>query len=182
MAPRSPDATYYPGTQWQEVVLLNPALREEFWRELELRSNYYFQAVMASPAMKDKIVGAGSKYLRSARDSSGNWLDGGKTYRLHVPANPPVQQFWSVTVYDFQTRSQIKTETNIAAKSSADNLITNADGSIDLYFGPAPPAGKESNWVKTIAGRGWWVWFRFYAPTEPYFDKSWQLSDFELVR
>ena len=61
-------------------------------------------------------------------------------------------------------------------------LITNADGSIDLYFGPAAPAGKESNWVKTLPSRGWWVWFRLYGPLEPFFNKTWQLADFELVK
>jgi hypothetical protein len=55
------------------------------------------------------------------------------------------------------------------------------DGSIDLYFGPTAPTGKENNWVKTLPGRGWWVWFRFYGPTEAFFDKSWRLSDFEKV-
>jgi hypothetical protein len=74
------------------------------------------------------------------------------------------------------------TDTNIAAKSSYDKLITNPDGSVDLYFGPTAPAGNESNWIKTSPGRGWWVWFRFYAPTEPFFDKTWRLADFELVK
>ncbi len=182
MSPRSEDATYYPGTQWEAVLLLDPGLEKEFWRELELRTNYYWQATMAAPAMKTKAIGAGSQYLRSARDSSGDWLDGGKAYSLHVPADPPAQQFWSITAYDYQTRSQIKTDTNNAAKSSADPLIANPDGSIDLYFGPQAPAGKGSNWVQTLPGRGWWVWFRFYGPTEPFFDKTWQLPDFELVK
>jgi hypothetical protein len=79
------------------------------------------------------------------------------------------------------TRSMIQTDTNIAAKSTCDKLATNADGSIDLFFGPTSPAGKESNRIKTLPGRGWWVWFRFYAPTEAFFDKTWQLPDFEKV-
>lgn len=76
----------------------------------------------------------------------------------------------------------VQTDTNIPAKSSADKLIANADGSIDLYFGPTAPAGKESNWVKTLPNRGWWVWFRLYGPLEPFFNKTWQLADFELVK
>lgn len=182
MTPRSKDAIMYPAEHWEWVLLLNPGLRQEFWRELELRTNYYFQGTLPAPAMKNQVVGAGSQYLRSARDSKGRWLDGGKNYRLHVPANPPAKEFWSVTVYDYETRSMIQTDTNIPAKSSADKLITNGDGSIDLYFGPTAPAGKEANWVKTIPGRGWWVWFRLYGPLEPFFDKSWKLPDFELVR
>lgn len=162
--------------------MLDPSLRQEFWRDLEARTAYYWQATMAAPAMKIKDIGAGSQYLQSAHESSGDWLDGGKQYRLRVPANPPAKEFWSVTVYDYETRSMIQTDTNIPAKSSADKLITNGDGSIDLYFGPTAPAGKEANWVKTLPGRGWWVWFRFYGPTEPFFDKSWQLADFERVQ
>ena len=73
----------------------------------------------------------------------------------------------------------VQTDTNVAAKSSYDKLATNADGSLDLYFGPTAPAGKESNWVKTVPGRGWFVWFRFYGPTEAFFDKTWSLPDFE---
>ena len=181
MASRSKDAIYYQGTRWEFVLNLDPSLRQEFWRDLEARTAYYWQGTMAAPAMKVKDIGVGSQYLQSARDSSGNWLDGGKQYRLHVPANPPAKEFWSVTVYDYETRSMIQTDTNIPARSSADKLIKNGDGSVDLYFGPTAPAGKEANWVKTIPGRGWWVWFRFYGPTEPFFDKSWKLADFEKV-
>jgi hypothetical protein len=179
MAPRFPDVVYYPGKHWEFVIMMDPALRQEYWRDLEARINYYFQGTMASPAMKEKHIGEGSQYLRAARDSKGEWLSGSHQYRLRVPADMPVKEFWSVTVYDYLTRSMVQTETDVAAKSSYDKLITNADGSVDLYFGPSAPAGKENNWVKTVPGRGWWVWFRFYGPTEPFFDKTWQLPDFE---
>jgi hypothetical protein len=181
MAPRLKDVVYYPGTQWEFVLMLNPGLRDRYWSDLEPRINYYFQATMASPAMKEKHVGEGSQYLRSARDSKGDWLNGSNQYRLRVPAKMPVTEFWSVTVYDFETRSMVQTDTNVAAKSIYDKLATNTDGSIDLYFGPTAPTGKESNWIKTLPGRGWWVWFRFYGPTEPFFDKSWRLPDFEKI-
>ena len=136
---------------------------------------------MAQPAMKDKAVGRGSQYVRSARDADGDWLDGSNTYRLNVPAAAPVELFWSITLYDFETRSQIQTDTNNAALSSYDSIKYNDDGSVDLYFGPTAPEGYEHNWIKTIPGRGWWVWFRFYSPTEGFFDKTWQLTDFEKV-
>lgn len=179
-APRL-DVTYYPGTQWEWVLELDPTLREGFWRDLEARTNYYFQASMAQPAMKVKAIGKGSQYIRSARDAEGKWLDGGKQYRLTVPADPPAELFWSITLHDYATRSQVQTDTNKAALSSYGKLKMNDDGSVDLYFGPKPPKGMESNWVKTIPGRGWWVWFRFYSPTEAFFDKSWQLPDFQRV-
>ena len=181
-APRMENITYYPGTQWEWVLELDPSLRDGFWRDLEARTNYYFQASMAQPAMKEKAIGKGSQYVRSARDSKGEWLDGSNLYRLTVPANAPAKLFWSITLHDFETRSQIQTDTNNAALSSYDKLKKNKDGSVDLYFGPKAPKGKESNWIQTIPGRGWWVWFRFYSPTEAFFDKSWQLADFEKVK
>ncbi len=180
-APRFDGIVYYPGTQWEWVLELDPSLREAFWRDLEARTNYYFQATMAQPAMKDKAVGRGSQYVRSARDSEREWLDGGNLYRLNVPKDAPVELFWSVTLYDFETRSQVQTDTNRAALSSYDDLKYNEDGSVDLYFGPSAPDSYENNWVKTIPGRGWWVWFRFYSPTEAFFDKTWQLLDFDKI-
>lgn len=180
-APRFDDIIYYPGTQWEWVLELDPTLQDKFWRDLEARTNYYFQASMAQPAMKEKKIGAGSQYLRSARDGTGAWLDGANTYKLNVPANPPAELFWSITLYDYETRSQVQADTNNAALSSYDDLRYNDDGSVDLYFGPEAPKGYENNWVETIPGRGWWVWFRFYSPAEAFFDKSWQLADFEKV-
>ncbi|MDB5824994.1 MAG: hypothetical protein JWR21_3698 [Herminiimonas sp.] len=110
------------------------------------------------------------------------WLDGGKTYRLRVPAKVPVKLFWSVTVYDSMTCSMVQTDTNDAARSSYDKLKTNADGSVDLYFGPTAPQGFDSNFVKTVSGRGFFPMFRWYGPLEPFFDKSWSLPDVERMK
>jgi len=88
---------------------------------------------------------------------------------------------WSITVYDYETRSMIQTDTNRAEIGSDDDIVANPDGSVDLYLGPAAPKGKEKNWIKTIPGRGWWVWFRIYGPTEPFFDKTWVFPDFEKM-
>ena len=100
------------------------------------------------------IVGAGSQYMSAAKDKNGEWLDGGKTYSLHVPANVPAKEFWAVTVYDVLTRSMIATDTMKAGVSSKDTLKTNADGSVDVQFGPQAPK-DGGNRVKTIPGRGW---------------------------
>jgi hypothetical protein len=102
----------------------------------------------------------GQRYLESFKDKDGDWLDGAKTYRLHVPA----KQFWSVTVYDNLTRSLTRNRTNRWAITSYDNIKINNDGSAELYFGPTTPASLESNWVDTSASKGWFAWFRFYAP------------------
>ena len=108
-------------------------------------------------------VGAGQVYLEASKDGAGDWLEGNKTYMLHVPKDAPVAQFWSFTVYDNETRCFVDTG-SYPDRSSRDDIVTNADGSTDLYFGPTPPAGKpEHNWIKTIPGRGWFTYFRLYG-------------------
>jgi hypothetical protein len=129
-----------------------------------------------------KSPGTGSQYLSAFQDKNGNWLNGAKAYSLRVPTNVPVKLFWSVTVYDSETRSMVQTDTNIAAHSSYDKLKTNPDGSLDLYFGPTAPKGFDSNWVKTVPDRGFFPMFRWYGPLEPFFDKSWSLPDVEPVK
>jgi hypothetical protein len=181
VAPRFDGVTAYPGTQWEYVLTLNANQRADTYEQLDERTDYTFEAITVAEGMIKPIVGAGSQYLSAAKDADGNWLSGGSSYRLHVPANVPVKNFWSVTVYDNMTRSMVQTDTNIAAHSSYDELQTNADGSIDLYFGPAPPDGKEANWIKTLPGKGWFTYFRWYGPTEAFFDKSWQLPDIEKM-
>jgi hypothetical protein len=131
--------------------------------------------------MMGRTVGYGQVYLESSKDAAGEWLDGGKHYTLHVAPNAPVAQFWSFTVYDNETRCFVDTGVP-PDRSSRDDIIKNADGSVDLYFGPQAPAGKpQANWIKTIPGKGWFTYFRLYGPTQPYFDRSWVLSDIERV-
>ena len=97
---------------------------------------------------------------------------------MHVPADPPAKLFWSATVYDVDTRCLIDNEQQRGDRGSRDGeLIGNEDGSVDLYFGPTAPEGREANWVQTIPGRHWFSYFRFYGPLERYFDRSWKLGD-----
>jgi hypothetical protein len=116
--------------------------------------------------------------MSAAKDKDGEWLHGGKAYTLRVPADVPAKEFWAVTVYDAMTRSMIKTDTMKAGVSSHDKLVPNPDGSVDVHFGPEPPA-SDINGVKTLPGRGWFAYFRWYGPTERFFDKSWSLPDIE---
>jgi hypothetical protein len=128
-----------------------------------------------------KRLGAGQFYLISIRDKDGRSFDGGNTYRLTVPANPPVEQYWSVTAYDRQTHALIKNMPRASRSSQIPELQKNADGSVDIYFGPAAPAGKDANWVPTDPARKCELMFRAYAPTKALFEKSWVLSDVEQV-
>jgi hypothetical protein len=150
--------------------------------QLDERAAWFYEAVVVSKAMLTQTPGVGQRYIAAYKDRDGNWLSGGNTYRLRVPANPPVKQFWSVTAYDEGTRQMVVTQQGRPDISSRkEDIAKNSDGSVDVYFGPNAPRGKESNWVQTVPGKGWFSYFRFYAPTEAFFDKSWALPDFEKV-
>jgi hypothetical protein len=128
-----------------------------------------------------KRSGAGSFYLMAIKDKQGRPFDGGSTYRLSVPANAPVKQYWSATVYDRATHALIRDMKWSSRSSQTPELQKNADASVDVYFGPKAPAGKECNWVPTKAGGQFEVLFRFYGPEKPLFDKTWKLSDIEKI-
>jgi hypothetical protein len=134
-------------------------------------------------AMMSKTPGFGQVYLGGHLDKDGRPFDGGQNYRLHVPPNPPAKQFWSITLYDIDTRCLIQNKEQIADRSShQSDLLKNADGSVDIYFGPVAPAGFEKNWIPTVPGRAWFTWFRLYAPLEPYIERTWGLPDIEKVK
>ncbi|WP_343762260.1 DUF1214 domain-containing protein [Sphingomonas molluscorum] len=132
--------------------------------------------------MTTHTPGQGQAYLSAYRDAQGQWFDGGRRYRLHVPADVPAAQWWSVAVYDIETRCFIDTPYDKAEIGSRSELVTNPDGSVDLVFGPEPPTdAPEANWLPTVAGRAWFTYFRLYAPLAPYFDASWHLPDIEML-
>jgi hypothetical protein len=129
-----------------------------------------------------KHFGAGQFYLMTIKDKTGNSLHGASTYRLHVPADSPVKQYWSATVYDRATHALIRNMKWSSRSSQSPGLEKNADGSVDVYFAPKAPEGKESNWVPTKPGGRFEVLFRFYGPEKPLFDKTWKLPDIEQFR
>jgi hypothetical protein len=128
-----------------------------------------------------KRLGAGQFYLISIRDKDGRAFEGGGTYRLTVPPNAPVEQYWSVTAYDRQTHALIKNMSRASRSSQIADMQRNADGSVDVYFAPAAPAGKEANWVPTDPARKFELMFRAYGPTKVLFDHSWTLPDVERL-
>jgi hypothetical protein len=128
-----------------------------------------------------KRLGAGQFYLISIRDKEGNAFDGGSTYRLTVPPNVPIEQYWSVTAYDRQTHALIRNVPRASRSSQLPELQKNADGSVDVYFGPKAPEGKDANWVPTDLDHKFELMFRLYGPTKALFDKKWRLSDVEKV-
>lgn len=126
-------------------------------------------------------LGAGQYYLMAIKDRAGQPLDGKKTYRLTIPPRAPVTQYWSATAYDRETHALIRDTQRSGRASNSPELQANADGSVDVYFGPVAPAGREANWVPTN-GREFEVLFRLYGPQKAFFDKSWRLPDLEEVK
>ena len=92
-----------------------------------------------------------------------------------------MKEFWSITIYSLETASFFRNSTRLTLGSLDKELRKNADGSVDIYIGPKPPAGKESNWLYTPAGQKWFPWFRVYGPEKAILDKSWKLADIEKV-
>jgi hypothetical protein len=129
-----------------------------------------------------KRLGAGQFYLISIKDKNHRNYDGAKTYRLAVPPNAPVEQYWSLTAYDRETHALIKHVDRASRASNSGEVKKNADGSVDIHVGPKAPAGKASNWVPTDSARGFELMFRLYAPTKALFDKAWKLPDVEEVK
>jgi hypothetical protein len=130
---RETGVTAFAGTQWDWVFYVKPRQETEFYSELDERLMYTYGAIYLSPALGVTRPGPGVNYVQAFRDKDGNHFDGGKSYRLHVPANPPAVAFWSVTGYDSATRSMVQNPTNDAAHASYDELRTTADGSFDMY-------------------------------------------------
>ncbi|MDA9523649.1 hypothetical protein XI06_26090 [Bradyrhizobium sp. CCBAU 11434] len=177
---RIKESYYYPDSAWRTGFFGGYKFEENGARILDAYSAFFFYATGVTPAMDSKSVGEGSQYMAAFVDSQNEPLDGGKNYKLHLPPNIPVKQFWSVILYDNQTRSMLQTDQRWpAATSQNPKLLPNADGSVDIYFGPKAPVGKENNWVQTIPGKGWNTLLRLYGPLQPWFDKTWRPGEIE---
>ncbi len=174
----------FKGSKWHWVFQVNPIQQTDTYGQIDERLHYTYGAIYTTPALGVMKAGPGGNYVQAFKDKDGNHFDGAKAYRLHVPANAPAEQFWSLTLYDTATRSMIQNPSNDSARSSLDKLKTNADGSIDLYFGPtgSAPKGLEANWMETLPGKGFYPMFRFYTPKAGLFDGTWKLPDVELVK
>ncbi|WP_205865125.1 DUF1254 domain-containing protein [Planctomonas sp. JC2975] len=180
LADRRPDRVVWPGIQWEWAALRfeNGDFEGPQALDSEARDKWFFQAIGASPAMFRRDTKAGSLYWLGSRDSTGAYLNGSNNYTLTVPLPVPGKLFWSVTVYDARTRSQIQTDQGNALISSLFDLdnLGNED-SITLHFGPNPPRDAEQKWIKTIPDAGWFTYFRIYGPEQPAFDTTWSLPD-----
>lgn len=183
--PRDPQAYLYGRdvSSWKTPFVGG---RYDFLRDgvrlMDARTQFHYACTVITPAMASPMVGVGSQYAYTAEDAQGEWLDGGRTYRVHLPAGIPAKDFWSLAVYDCQSRSLLQTDNPYPSLSSKTGTVAaNEDGSVDAYFGPAPPAGRESNWIQTVPGKSWFVFLRLYGPLQAWFDRTWRPGEAELL-
>lgn len=180
-----PDRVVWADRRWEWASLRyeDGAFNTANFMDEYAREKWVYQAIGLSPAMFRRDAKAGSVYWLGLRDNNGKYLDGKSTYKLTIPLPVPAKLFWSVTVYDAETRSQIRTDQDKAALRSLFELKNKSvsGNTIDLYFGPSAPAGNEGEWIKTIPGKGWFVYFRVYGPLSTAFNGGWKPGDFEKV-
>ena len=181
-ASRDPDTLFYGDRQWRQTGDVPYTFMKDGVLEVDRRAYVYYMALGNSPAMMSKNVGVGSQYLWTYNDADGDFLDGAKNYILHVPPKIPINNFWSVLVYDALSRSQLQNGQKFPSVSQYSDPKINPDGSVDVYFGPEMPKGQDHNWIQTVPGKGWFPIFRFYGPLDPFYDKSWKLNDIEKVK
>jgi hypothetical protein len=181
-APRSPDRSYWPDRHWDKMFLYNTTFVRDNVADIDARILWHYSAVVVSPNLISTIPGTGTAYLAAFLDNHGLYLDGNENYRLHVSPNVPAKNFWAVTAYDPATRSLLDAGgNNNKSIGNRTNPEVNADGSIDVFFGPEAPEGKENNWVPTNPQKGFFLVFRFYGPLEGIIDRTWKLNDLERL-
>jgi hypothetical protein len=174
---------FWPGRRW--VV---PAMRVDgeiaphtFATATHLASDERGQLFFLGCAPAKK-AGAATMYLAASKDAKGGNLDGRTSYRLRVPANVPARQFWAVTVYDLETAGFVWKAPVVELNSYDQKMRRNADGTVDVYFGPKAPIAAKDNWIFTARGKPWFAIFRLYGPEKALFDKSWKLPDIQRLR
>ncbi len=201
--PRDPSWFYYPGSAWMNYLFNTgyefetpiPMITKEGvkpfpptgYRTLSARTNFFYGITGITPGMAMRLPGIGSQYLLVYTDSSKNYFDGSRTYKVTLPKGIPEANFWSLTVYDNMTRSMLDTPQRFPRAGSqsypSPAAEASADGSTTIYFGPRQPNGvARGNWIQTMPGKGWFTILRLYSPLEPFFTKEWRPTEVEPVR
>ena len=201
-APRDPDWYFYENSQWWNPLFAGGYLFETplpeitkdgakpypptGYKQNDARTSFFYNATGITPAMAMRLTGGGSQYLFASKDANGDFFDGAKTYKVVLPKDIPAEAFWSLTLYDNQTRSMLQTPQKYPRAGSqaypSPAAQTAEDGSTTVWFSPEQPDGvARGNWIQTDPNKGWVVLLRLYSPMASFFDKSWQPSDIELV-
>jgi hypothetical protein len=203
MKPRETDWYYYPDSAWLNPLFVTgsqfetpiPVVTREGvkpfpptgYRTLNARSMFFYGITGITPAMSMRVTGIGSQYLFATLDANKHYFDGAKTYKVTLPKDIPQANFWSLTLYDNQTRSMLDTPQRYPRAGSqsfpSPAAEADSDGSTTIYFGPKQPEGvKRGNWIQTMPDKGWFVILRLYSPLEPFFDKTWRPSEIQEAK
>ena len=198
-----PGWAYYPNSSWASMLWQGgydfqtppPLVTKEGIkpfpptgaRTLDSRAAFYYAYTMDSPGMIMRLTNVGSQYLMVFADADKKPFDGAKTYKVTLPKDIPAAKFWSITLYDNQTRSMLQTPQRSPRAGSqsfpSPAAVANADGTTTVYFGPTKPAAaKEGTWIQTMPGKGHFALLRLYSPLETFFDRSWRPSEIEMVK
>ena len=178
-----PARWHWPDRKYAEAFMGgSPSFVSDGAANHDARTQFFYLACATSKLMASTTPGQGQAYPWGSRDAAGEPLDGGKTYKMHLPPDIPAKLYWSVTVYDNKSRSELVNGTSFPRISTYSKPKLNADGSYDLFFGPNVPTGEEANWVRTVPGKGWFFLFRLYGPEKPYFDRTWKPDDLVEVK
>ena len=170
---------HWPDRSWLYILNMENLnqVAPEYWEVKEIAS-YSYEAITTSKAMVMNQIGKGSKYLGAYTDENGEWLDGKNTYEIVIPKDAPASQFWSITIYDNDTRCIIDNKIKRADVSSVmEGVKIEEDGSTKVYVGPKAPEGYENNWIESNPEKGFFTYLRLYGPLEPFYDKSWVMPD-----
>jgi len=202
-AMRHPDWAYYPNSQWGSMLWEGGAFFETppplfeagmfkplpptGARTLDSRTAFYYGYTLDSPGMIMRAPGVGSQYLMAFADSQGTPFDGAKTYKVVLPPKVPAEAFWSLTLYDNQTRSMLQTPQNYPRAGSqaypSPAAQPAADGTTTVWFGPTQPKDvPRGNWIQTDPAKGWFTILRLYSPLPSFFEKTWRVGEIELVK
>ena len=198
-----PEWSYYKGSMWSNMLWEGgaffetppPAFKDGMFyphpptgaRTLDSRIAFYYGYTLDSPGMIMNIPGVGSQYLIGFSDSDGNPYDGSKTYKVTLPKGIPAAAFWSLILYDNQTRSMLRTPQKFPRAGSqtypSPAPVAAADGSTTIFISPTQPEGvSRGNWIQSDPQKGWFIILRLYSPLPSFFDKTWRPNEIELVR
>ncbi|WP_411073009.1 DUF1254 domain-containing protein [Streptomyces sp. cmx-4-25] len=158
-------------------VTADPQFLTPTHQDIDGRLTFFYAAFSTSDAMFLAMPGKGAQYAGAFYDADGNRLQGEHDYTLHIPADVPAANYWSLVLYDAATRCLLDNGQDLPTIASHTNLHLNDDGSADLHIGPQPPATGTRNWIKTVPGRGWFAGLRLYGPTQEFFDRAWTPGD-----
>jgi hypothetical protein len=161
-------------------VVADPQFKTATFQDVDALLTFFFSAYSTSNAMFLAMPGKGSQYVGAFFDAAGDRPTGENTYLLTIPADVPVANYWSIVVYDADTRCLVDNGSDSQSVASNQNVAVNANGSVDIHFAPERPADGK-NWIKTVPQRGFFLAMRFYGPTQKFFDRGGAPGDLTKV-